>query len=76
MSELLKTLTMDFDLKPKTIERFWRKVEKSNGCWIWKGGKTPTGTGQISVNNKHYLTPMNSKQFRQSIAESFLKKEK
>lgn len=29
-------------------QRFWRKVKKTNGCWIWSGGKKPNGYGQIS----------------------------
>jgi hypothetical protein len=24
-------------------ERFWEKVEKSDGCWEWKGGKVGDG---------------------------------
>ncbi len=23
---------------PKVVERFWSKVEKTGGCWNWKGG--------------------------------------
>ena len=25
--------------QPTLIERFWKYVEKSHGCWHWKGGK-------------------------------------
>lgn len=29
-------------------ERFWRKVEKSDGCWVWVGARTtPDGHGVI-----------------------------
>jgi len=39
-------------------ERFWRKVEKSDGCWLWKGGRLPIGYGKIregGVHGKHLL---------------------
>lgn len=38
--------------KPEPIEpRFWSKVDKSTGdCWIWIGGKTRDGYGQIKFN--------------------------
>jgi len=40
--------------KPKTIEeRFWPKVEKSDGCWLWRGGKGPRGYGWISLGRKN-----------------------
>ena len=32
----------------KTItERFWTKVEKSDGCWIWKGSRHHNGYGYL-----------------------------
>lgn len=33
-------------------ERFWRKVEKTDGCWNWIGGKRPNGYGQIQQGGK------------------------
>lgn len=30
-------------------ERFWDKVEKSCGCWIWKGKKSDSGYGIVYV---------------------------
>lgn len=30
-------------------ERFWRKVRKSDGCWLWSGSKTPKGYGMIAT---------------------------
>jgi hypothetical protein len=37
--------------KPPTPieERFWPKVEKTAGCWLWTGACTPQGYGRISV---------------------------
>jgi len=29
--------------------RFWRKVEKTSGCWNWKAGRNGSGYGQFSV---------------------------
>jgi hypothetical protein len=26
-----------------TVERFWRKVDKSDECWLWTGGDTGNG---------------------------------
>ena len=28
-------------------ERFWEKVEKTETCWLWKGGKSGPGYGVI-----------------------------
>lgn len=30
------------------IERFWRHVSKSEGCWLWTGYVTPNGYGVIT----------------------------
>lgn len=34
----------------KTLEdRFWAKVQKSDGCWLWTGSKYQNGYGRIRV---------------------------
>ncbi len=33
-------------------ERFWRKVEKSDGCWEWQGTISPNGYGRIQEGGK------------------------
>ncbi len=33
----------------KTIARFWNKVEKSDGCWLWKAGAMNTGYGSFCI---------------------------
>jgi hypothetical protein len=33
-------------------ERFWAKVEKTDGCWFWRGNRSPQGYGQISENDR------------------------
>jgi HNH endonuclease/Helix-turn-helix domain len=30
-------------------EKFWGKTRKSDGCWMWTGGKNPAGYGLISI---------------------------
>lgn len=30
------------------VERFWKFVQKSDGCWLWIGGKTQDGYGQMN----------------------------
>lgn len=33
-------------MKKETIaDRFWRKVKKSDGCWLWTAGHFPNGYG-------------------------------
>src|SRR6478735_10416780 len=29
------------------VERFWKKVEKTNGCWVWVAGKYSNGYGSF-----------------------------
>lgn len=29
-------------------DRFWAKVEKTDGCWFWRGYRRPDGYGEIS----------------------------
>lgn len=33
-------------------ERFWARVQKSDGCWLWTGSKGPTAYGTLEVNYK------------------------
>ncbi len=33
-------------------ERFWRQVEKSDGCWIWTGYLNPDGYGKLLANGE------------------------
>jgi len=45
-----KPLTLDA-IPAKYIERFWSKVNKTDGCWLWTGSSTDKGYGSISINN-------------------------
>lgn len=33
-------------------ERFWSKVEKSDGCWLWTGALSSNGYGSFGIGNK------------------------
>lgn len=33
-------------------KRFWRKVQKSDGCWEWQGSKNAQGYGVITEGGK------------------------
>lgn len=33
-------------------DRFWEKVEKTDGCWIWTGQKHPNGYGLIDLKTR------------------------
>jgi hypothetical protein len=38
--------------KPTQVERFWRKVEKSNTCWMWIAGTDNHGYGLFWVDGR------------------------
>jgi len=38
-----------YTLTPRDAERFWSKVAKSDGCWLWLGSVVPNGYGQFHV---------------------------
>ena len=35
-----------------TEERFWAKVNKTEGCWLWEGVKVRGGYGQLKIRGK------------------------
>ena len=39
-----------------TIEEFWSKVNKTDGCWLWTAGCTNNGYGQFMDGGKKYAT--------------------
>lgn len=45
-------LTRDWGQGKTHEERFWSRVEKSDGCWIWEGTKNKNGYGSVTVNYK------------------------
>lgn len=38
----------------KTVARFWSKVEKTEGCWLWTGNFGPKGYGTIGAGGKQW----------------------
>ncbi|MGH7179512.1 MAG: hypothetical protein ACREJC_19205, partial [Tepidisphaeraceae bacterium] len=30
---------------PDAIAHFWKQVEKSDGCWVWRGNRFESGYG-------------------------------
>lgn len=39
---------------PDNPERFWEKVKKTDGCWIWTASIYGKGYGKYTVRGKHY----------------------
>jgi hypothetical protein len=37
------------------MERFWAKVEKSDGCWEWTGARLRRGYGRIRVTRQRQM---------------------
>lgn len=37
-----------------TLEKFWARVEKTEGCWNWTGGKQGGGYGTLHVGDGRY----------------------
>ncbi len=42
------------DIAKRAAERFWRKVEKTNSCWLWTGACDSDGYGKVRRDN-HWL---------------------
>lgn len=36
-------------MRKTTEERFWEKVNKTDGCWLWTGSKLPTGHARFHM---------------------------
>ena len=36
------------------FKRFWDKVDKTSGCWEWRGSASGNGYGRISINYTYY----------------------
>lgn len=46
-----------FLIPPKTIARFWAKVDiaDENECWLWNGAKSSYGYGSFGFGKKHFI---------------------
>lgn len=43
--------------RPSVESRFWSKVEKTDGCWLWKASKSPLGYGRFWIPSEHQVRP-------------------
>jgi hypothetical protein len=54
-------------------ERFWSKVEKTDGCWWWVGGKAHNGYGLFTVGKRgeghHYAHRFSYELHREPITD-------
>ncbi len=41
-----------FDLTEDVVRRFWAKVAKGDGCWLWTASTNEHGYGQLSVGRR------------------------
>ena len=54
-SEICRRCNGGYDSRP-LAERFWPKVQKGDGCWIWTaGGDRTTGYGRIRIGTRGTL---------------------
>ena len=42
-------------LTPKNVNNFFKHVEITDTCWIWKGSKTYNGYGHLCIRGNMYL---------------------
>lgn len=47
-----RDMDMPFQRKGDYVNKFWERIEKSEGCWNWTKGRTEAGYGFMSVNGK------------------------
>ena len=39
-------------MNDEDVERFWKKVEKTESCWLWTGANTKKGYGRFKIKAK------------------------
>lgn len=40
--------------RPNTLDDFWPRVNKTDGCWLWTGARGSTGYGVMPINGKRW----------------------
>ena len=50
-----RTGKIAWNKRPTLAERFWAKVDKTDGCWEWTGCLFSTGYGQVKLEGKTSL---------------------
>lgn len=48
-------LSLAESARGSTVERFWRRVKRTNTCWLWTGSILPNGYGKISIKHRDVL---------------------
>lgn len=43
---------MQVDVTPADASRFWAKVRKTDGCWLWTAGRNRSGYGNFWLSNR------------------------
>lgn len=38
-----------YKLQPVDLKRFWDRVDKTSGCWVWNGLRNSKGYGRFSI---------------------------
>src|SRR5437667_214896 len=52
MKSLRIRISEDLVLPAEAVTRFWAKVERGPGCWLWLGGLFSNGYGSFAVTPK------------------------
>ena len=48
--------TSDYNRYTPLSKRFWDRVKKTGGCWLWMGSRNHRGYGRIEVNGRTWTT--------------------
>ena len=48
----VRTLIDRIRQTPTPEARFWAKVQKTDGCWLWNGAHSPEGYGKLTIDRK------------------------
>ncbi len=41
--------------RPSFEDRFWKRVDKTESCWLWTGARMPKGYGQFTWDGRRWL---------------------
>lgn len=39
---------------PTAADRFWARVQRGDGCWLWTGARNEFGYGRVSIRSRVY----------------------
>lgn len=45
--------TIGREPRDRWLTRFWSRVDKAEGCWLWRGARLLNGYGQTLLNKRH-----------------------